>query len=228
MVSRRSFVKAAAAAVLFPTINLRPNVPDERLLMAFCGGPRYPHYDIAKPFGVGSLTYATDGYAMVRCELANRQEDEPRRLPPALGVWKKHWKPFSLWTTADEDFLRPQFYDPDATCPECGDRRVSCGDTFPDLSAPQAWEKLQSLEYDMDEDTIRDESCPVCRGRTANQPNVVELWGERYDAFGLKRLLALPNLKVANSIMRGCLLFQADGFEGITLGMIPVTRNTVR
>lgn len=229
MITRRSVLKSIAASAIasaVPIIRLRQSVPDERLLMAFCD-PEAFRYDFKSPFGLGSLTYATDSRALIRCELTGRDEIGERRLPKdVLRVWSDHWNPVTQWRPLTPDDLvptvSPKNYD---VCPDCGNRRISLGDRF-----PQSIEEQASLpHYDPDDNTIRDASCQTCKGIECSVPTCCEVEGVIHSAYTLKRILALPNPQICVSLspethrhsFREHLLFRADGFEGISLGVDP-------
>ena len=214
MFSRRTVLKSIAAAVMAPTIRLRADMPDERVLMQFCGDHFW--YDLQRPIGVGSLTYATDAFGLIRCELAGRVEDGERRLPDLGKVWHNHWSGRQQWRPLTPDDLIPT-EGWRHTCPECGDRRVSLGDKYPETQA--AVDALP--DWDVDDNTIRDVSCPVCRGLRYKGPSSVRICGVEHSCWHLRRILSLPNPMVCRSAdpKFGAILFRADGFEGISAGL---------
>jgi len=227
-VSRRSVLKGIAAAMMCPTIQLRASVPDERLLLPFCD-PDSCRYSFEAPFGYGSLTYATDARAMIRCELANRQEVGEKRLPKDIdNVWGRWFKPASQWRPLTPADIQPTVEDDCVKCFTCGDRRVSLGKEYPEINSeglPKDF-RIRYLDYDIDDNTIRDESCPVCNGLNKGHNNIAVLFGQEHQAHELKRILALPNVMVCTSEFHPAehapaLLFRADGFEGIALGLVP-------
>lgn len=223
MITRRTVLKAIAASIMAPTIQLRNTVADERLLMQFCDA-EYMRYDLSKPFGVGSLTYATDSRAMIRCELAARVEDGERRLPRnVMDIWKGYFKPTD-WIDLTPDNIRPtEMAYVTGSCPYCGDRRVSFGDDYP---TDQEFVDERCIDWDPDDNTIRDASCEHCHGRWYDGPTLVRICGVIHQSFLLRRILSLPNpqvccSKASNVKEPDVLLFRADGFEGITLGTHP-------
>lgn len=224
MTTRRTVLKTIAAALMCPTIQLRQSIPDERLLSAFCagGGDYYSMlFSIGEPFGVDSLTYATDSKAMIRAEIANRCEVGEKRLPPVGKVWPEYWHHNGQWRPLEPGDIRPTIVDVDCVCPDCGGRRVSLGDNFPDFSDPVADAMIHRLGYDVDDNSIRDASCMTCRGLKYAGPNITEICGVLHQTFRLRRILALPNVQVTRSLAnRHALLFRADGFEGISLGVV--------
>jgi hypothetical protein len=193
MISRRTVLKLAAAA-LFPVVKLRGNVPDEKLLMQFCSDESI-RYSLQSPFGVGSLTYATDGYAMVRAEIANRQEIGERRVPQADRVFEKYWCSVGVWSPVESFRLVPEFFCDGLGCPGCG--------SF---------------------------TCGVCHGGHVHHVNnVVDVCGVLHSAFYMKRVLSLPNVAVCRSgFDRQAILFRADGFEGVSIGLNRVAAEFVR
>lgn len=213
MITRRTTLKAIAAAVMAPTIHLRDTVPDERLLLAFCD-PTEMRYDFSKPFGVGSLTYASDRMSLIRCELASRQEDGERRLPGnVIDVWNYHWHPGD-WRPLTPDMLVPKETDRvTGLCPYCGDRRVSFGEHWPtDQVAAD-----QLPDWDADDNTIRDISCVHCNGKEYTGPSCVRIGDVHHQVWPMRRILALPNPRVCAT--DETILFKADGFEGMSLGI---------
>lgn len=218
MTTRRTALKTIAAAIMSPTIKLRNAVPDERLLSAFCD-PEPWRYDFTKPFGVGSLTYASDSFALIRCELTNRVEDGERCLPRnVLEVWNGRWSDNVRWSDLTPDDLIPTEQGSGyALCPCCGNRRVFFGEKYPDDQ-----EHADALpDWDVDDNTIRDVSCEACHGREYTGPSCVKIDGVLHKSFTLQRVLALPNPQVRGirNDKYGTVLFRADGFQGISLGM---------
>lgn len=221
MMSRRTTLKTLAVAMMSPVIQLRESIPAEKLLLPFCGD--WDHrYHISEPFSHGSLTYATDSRAMVRCELANRLEIGEVRLPPVESTWVKFWQPVGPWKPLSEVSIRPVPVDGfAAACPECGERRVSLGDTYPDLADEAEAERVYRLGFDVDDNSIRDASCGTCHGLEYRGPTVASVLGVPHSAFLMKRITALPNAKVCRSGFDGrAILFAADGYEGISLGLL--------
>lgn len=218
MVSRRSFLQAMAAAMTVPIIDLRPAVHRENLLLKFCD-PEYQRFNLSQPFGVGSLTYATDSRAMIRTELVNRSEVGEMRTPPVQKVWHDYWHPYSQWRPLDETILTPTITREEQLCPKCGDARVSVGEGYPNYSDPAVVAMLKTYRYDPDENTIRDRSCDVCHGLDYTDPAVSDIFGVQHSTFMLHRIAALPNAMVTRSeSVQHAVLFKADGFQGISLG----------
>jgi hypothetical protein len=227
-VSRRTVLKGIAAVIMAPTIQLRASVPDERLLLPFCNAET-TRWSLEAPFGWGSLTYATDTRAMIRAEIANRQEVGERRLPPKIDqIWENWFRPAQQWRPLTPDDIQPTIAEQIGMCFECGDRRVSIGSEYPEFNHEGVLKdaRLRRLQYDIDDNTIRDESCPTCKGLDYGHKNITLICGQEHQSHHLKRILALPNVMVCASEWNPekhapGLLFRADGFEGIALGLVP-------
>ncbi len=221
MTTRRTFLKTAAAFAMAPMVRLRQEIDAERLMLPFCGR-EHSRYMLHAPFGVGELTYATDQYAMVRTELANRVEEGHKRLPPVEEAWARYCRPDGAWSYLTPDDIQPtEIWDGGrwSICPECGNRRVSLGDKYPDVDTHEERMRLGLLDYDIDDNTIRDASCPACRGRDFSGASAVRIHGVPFMSWHLRRIVALPNVRVCRSAENGCILFAADGFEGVAMGL---------
>lgn len=222
---RRTVLKSIAAALMCPNITLRQSFPDERLLAAFCEqGCRI--WDLESPFGLGSLTYATDRVTLIRCELPSRLEEGERRLPRCVPqVWEDYWHPKQQWVPLTPESAKPVesykkiMWQP---CPQCDSAAsVSLGTEYPDFSNQQIDRDITRFGYDVDTNCIRDKSCPVCHGLDYNGPSVAVVDGVRHSAYLLKRILALPGAEVCQSqSMPQAILFRANGFEGISVGVM--------
>ncbi len=224
MITRRTALKGLAAACMAPLVNLRPEIDRERILKGFCDDIESLRYGdlLKRPFGVGSLTYATDARHIVRTELVNRVEDGERKIPDVEWVWEHYcemsgkFRPFELppveRLTLHRDYC---------SCPLCGDRRVSLGPNYPEWgpNGEPADYELTRLSYDVDDNSIRDKSCPLCHGLTYHGPNVLEVCGVVMQYTRLKPIANIPNVMIAPSMREGALLFSGDGFEGIALGL---------
>jgi hypothetical protein len=218
MITRRSLLRAAVVAAMAPVIELRNSVPDEKLMLAFCD-PDCNRYDLNQPFGVGSLTYASDTWAMVRADIPNRVEIDERRLPRNVSaIWQEHWHP-DRFVPLTESLMTPTEPSDYPLCPVCGDARVKF---TPDHKNPEHVNLCRVYDFDPDEFTIRDRSCECCSGLDYVGPDISNVCGIRHRSFYLRRIAALPNAKVCRSrSVASALLFVADGFEGISLGIIP-------
>lgn len=222
-VTRRTAIKAMAASLMVPCIRLRPEIDSEKLLAAFCDNQQCYRYSLEQPFGVGSLTYATDGKHMCRAELVNRHEEGNRPLPNIDEAWRNHWKPescfrpFELPSIESGKLLVPKptrlGWSPTGTCPLCDDRRISFGEFY-----PESFDDVPP-GYDPDDNTYRDPSCPLCHGLDYSGPSRLYINGVLMSYSRLKPIAMLPNVRIAMSAVPHCLLFQADGFEGAAMGI---------
>jgi hypothetical protein len=215
--TRRSFVASIAVALLAPRIRLRPEIDREALMLPFCG--ESPRWDFDAPFGVGSLTYATDAFRLVRAELPARRDDGERRIPDVSAAWRVLWHPdrFVPFARPDISDLRYRS-DYGGTCPDCCGRRVFLGDTYPTYE--EINDRYAKLQYDVDDNSIGDVTCRTCRGRDYDGPHLVRVGDSFFDYGRLKPVWDLPNVSV--SLGANCahldsrpLLFSADGFEGV-------------
>lgn len=222
--NRRTALKIVGSALFAPIVKLRQAVDQERLLRAFCdddsGGGRY---DLADPFSFGSLTYASDYRHVVRAELSSRIEDGTRRIPDVHQVWDRYWQPSQFVPFELPDVDSPLLLMPDCkyggVCPLCDDRRLSFGEHYP--SSQEESDAL--IDYDPDDNTVRDSSCPLCNGQTFLGPSQLLVCGVKLSYSRLKPLAALPNVRVAGNLRQesteGPLVFKADGFEGLAMGI---------
>lgn len=228
-VSRRTALKAFAALAMAPIIDLRREVDRERILRGFCAEEENVRWSLNAPFGVGSLTYATDAKYMARAEIANRVENGERCLPKVTDCWNKLWVPsgefktFHLPTADDlENVGENHFYDPYHLCPYCGNSRVSLGSEYPEWGSdgePKSL-RIRRLDYDVDTNTIRDESCPHCKGLQYKGHACLRVDGMLHEYWRLRPIAAIPDVKVCRSASdKNCLLFKGDGFEGMAMGL---------
>ncbi len=219
MLQRRTFLKALAAATWTPLIELRPELDREKLMLAFCD-PDDVKYDLSQPFAAGSLTYATDRYAIIRGEITNRMEIGERKTPRVEPVWNDHWHPTGNWISLDAETAKPTITLDCGLCPHCGDARVTCGPDYPNWNDKELVAKLMRYDFDVDNNTIRDASCPLCHGLDYKGPSVTNLLGTEHNAYFLKRIVDIPNVTVCQTASRhDAILFRGDGFQGISLGI---------
>lgn len=223
--TRRGFGKLVSALAMVPTVELRKHVDHERLLSEFCDKGEFFRFGINAPFGVGSLTYATDAKHIARCELAGRVENGERRLPRNVGeVWDKfytfdEWKAIPFEMPDIRSCRLRKNYDDRGTCPKCGGRRISYGESYP--TNEWASSGLAFVcDYDVDTNTVLDESCTTCKGRRYNGPWIVDVCGVPMSYSRLRPIAALPCVRVMASERKGALIFAAEGFEGIALGIM--------
>lgn len=220
--NRRSALKTIGLTLLAPIVRLRQTVDRENLLRAFCDDWEGGRYNLQYPFSVGSLTYGSDLRHLVRAELSSVVEDGTRKIPDVEWAWNQYWHPsrfvpFEL-PPADSPRLVTPRDDWGAICPLCDDRRISFGDRH-----PASLDEVPP-DYDPDDNTYRDPSCPLCRGRTFYGPSQLIVEGVRMSYSRLKPIAALPNVRVAGNMVRqegqpGPLVFVADGFEGMAMGI---------
>lgn len=215
---------------MVPAINLRPEIRQEDLLSAFCWSHDYPHprWDIQRPFAFDGVAHATDTLGMVRCELRETPEENGKiSLPRNIwDAWDQSYRP-ARWQPLALPYWRSLRHTMDVgqyPCPECGSRRVSLGDSYPDND----WITSSEAElrgYDVDDNSVYDASCPACHGTTDVPPGIAIVCGVPINAWYLKRIAALPGAEVAASLYRDCICFRAHGFEGVQMG---VSRRGVR
>lgn len=211
-----------------PIVTLRREVDREALLSAFCDTQESSRYDLTSPFGHGQLTYASDSRHICRAEIANRIENGERRLPGNLNqVWDCYWKPSAPLSY----FELPRWQDAKlanhgssqyvfGVCPECGDRRISFGDEYPNEETMKRLEAKYG--YDIDDNTYRDPKCQACKGKDWTGPWLINVCGVPMDYTRMKPIAALPNVRVAASQYddgASAIIFEADGFEGIAMGV---------
>ena len=217
--TRRTALKAIAAALMAPTVRLRKEIDREALMRPFCGDDW--RYSVSEPFKQGSLTYCTDARRIIRGELAAPEIVGERRLPDAVGLWGKFWQP-QQWIEVDRpqigELLVSRGDDREGICPVCFGRRISLGDTFPDLSDPAEDVRMHRLDCDIDDNTIRDASCTHCRGLDYYGPWQLEIGGHRFAYNMIAAVFDLPGVKFHMPEVEGRpLLFCAEGFEGMVM-----------
>jgi hypothetical protein len=157
---------------------------------------------------------------MIRCVLANRIEDGEQKLPPVEKAWSAHWRPGG-WIPLTPENSVANCSERASVCPECGDRRVFLGDNYPDFADPVVDAYLTRMQYDPDANTIGDKHCGTCHGMEYRGPSTTEICGVYHSTFLMKRILALPGVRVAASVSApNTLLFRAEGFEGVSMGVM--------
>lgn len=233
---RQSFLKSAASvatALMVPTVRLRPAVGREELLRPFCltaewSGRNYEQTFMA-PFMRGGYTFGCDGNAIARTRLKQPEASGQEIMLPRNfdEVWDKHrhaageWRGFSLPPPAHAPLIHtPLTEQYGGTCPYCLVRRVSLGDLYPESEQ----EERGLPSYDPDDNTVGDASCPDCRGRTYYEPSCLLVEGVVMDYAKLPRIAALPGVQVARGRLRDSIVFRADGFDGVAMGMVTDAR----
>lgn len=237
--SRRSFLGAsaavAAAALFGPKISLRSEIDRERLMLPFCG-ENY-RWDLAAPFGVGSLTYATDARRIIRAEIIGRKEVGERRIPNVNGLWRDEWKPDGELIPFEKpplSSIRWGFHN-HGDCPDCGGRRIpwdGVGKEYPNLDDAGFKHLERERGYDVDDNCVFDPACRTCRGRPYKGPSLFEFRGQFYSAALLLPIWDLPGVKIGvaqpDRDKERKLLFAADGFEGIVCPVFNDDRKIVQ
>ena len=213
--TRRTVLKAIAAALMAPTIRLRPEIDREALMRPFCDVDEGYRYQLNAPFQQGSLTYCTDSRRIIRAELTCPEVVGERRLPDAAGLWNHYWRNGQLRPVERpqiSELLLPRGKDRDGVCPKCLGRRISLGDFY-----PYSDDKL--VNYDPDDNSVGDESCELCHGLSYYGPSQVEIGGFRFSYHMLAPMYDLPGVMVRPPTNNedDPMLFKADGFEGMVM-----------
>ena len=231
-ITRRTVLKSIAAALMAPTIRLRPEIDREALMRPFCGEDF--RYAIDQPFQQGSLTYCTDARRIIRAELSCPEINGERRLPNAAGLWKQYWGNNPQWIPVERpelnELLLPRGDDYQGVCPLCLGRRISLGDTYPDFDDKTVDRRIHDLQYDVDDNSIGDAACERCHGREYWGPSEVEFSdGIRFRYDMLAPMYDLPGLMVSPTKYDGLPMpFKADGFEGMIMPLASPEPRTCR
>ena len=222
-ITRRGFIGSSLAALLLPTIKINSTNDRERLLSQFCddSGNNW-RFDMDKPFSAADrLAYATDSRILCRTEIAAPDISGTGKPPPVIAAWHSYWRPDSAWVcdglpaVADLKIRTPY-----AVCPLCDNRRIVL-DKIPSFEDRMIDMEVHRLDYDIDTNSIRDASCPQCRGRADySGPSLVDLCGVHVYYRYAKRMHSLPGVQFCRSTVDYALLFRADEFEGIAMGVI--------
>lgn len=218
---RRQFLQSALAALLVPRIDLRKQIDNERLLSQFCGDSF--RYKLDKPFSApDQLAYATDANIMCRTQLIAPESSGEGRLPNVISAWELYSKPASRWCReslpkpSELTLVMKTGHYHFGVCPECDGRRLSLGDRFPTEA------ELEGLhDYDVDDNTVLDPSCPMCRGNYWRGPSLVDLCGVKIQYGYARKMFCLPGVEFARSSFEDpdVLLFRANDFEGVCMGV---------
>jgi hypothetical protein len=59
----------------------------------------------------------------------------------------------------------------------------------------------------------------VCKGKHWTGPSEIQISGILHDYWRLKQIMRLPSVKISTT--KEAILFKADGFEGISMGLLP-------
>ena len=223
---RRAFMQAGAvasvAALFCPTVLLRQSVSREALLQKFCLDDYSSIYSIETPFNVGSLTYATNGREIVRCELVNTLDDGaalPR--PPVQRCFKQLWRPAGELRPVERPALDDLVESDCMVCPVCFNRRVSVDINDTDLIL-KYW-----ADWDEDDSTFSDHTCgwhwdPVLDRRRDMFGSLFALEGCYFSYANIVKIFDLPNVRMSvrrESARDSYLYFRGDGFQGIACGV---------
>jgi len=119
-----------------------------------------------------------------------------------------------------DDIVPTQIYEGWSKCPACGNRRVSLGETYPPMDTHEQRMALVMQDYDVDTNTVRDQSCSLCKGSSYPGPSVASICGVRLMSFDLQRIVSLPDVRVCRGNSGKCILFRAGGFEGVAMGLM--------
>ncbi len=219
---RRSFTKALASLLVVPLLKFQPeHIDRHKLLSMFLEETECTfRYDLTRPYIFGDYSYGTDGRVMARIDTDETEHDDDTiRMPPIEQVWNLNfqpsqiWKPFKL-AEYGELVCASQSKQYGGSCPKCDDRRVSFGADYPTDQATAD----ELPEYDPDDNTIRDRSCFLCRGKPyyagSNQRVGSQLIAYRY----AKKLAAIPGCEISFSGFQNVVLFRSDaGISGIVM-----------
>ena len=206
------------------TVKLRPENLVEQVLGGFVDRVVSARYSINMAFAVGEWVWATDGRRMARAVVNDRIEGEALPCPPFCesfdALWSEdEWESFVL---PEASTLTEKHWNLD-TCPYCFNRRVPSGVPVDQVQWTKYGEirdkRLRRLDYDVDDATIRDESCRQCRGVSFTGPNSVRLFVTLFDYRLLYPLRLLGEIQVAATRCGKGVCFRGCGVEGIVLGM---------
>ncbi len=220
---RRQFLKTVAAVAMVPQISLRREIDREALLSQFVRHDQWMgRWDLEKPFLYGDLGYATDGRILCRTSLVAPETDGEARLPNVIAAWETY-KPVGQWSVEGLPSISELTDKPNewscGICPLCDDRRISLGEHYPDFTDPQIKAEVDAMDYDIDDNTVRDPSCPLCHGKNYRGPWTVTYRGVKLSYGYAKKIFTLPGVQLAPAATSHCLLFRADEFEGIAMGL---------
>lgn len=196
---RRTFAKALSSLLLVPLLRYQPvEIDRHKLLGMFLDELHWDTrlWDLRRPYIVGQHAYATNSKILARIDTdESEHDDESIKVPPVGDVWREYntpgekWKPFRL---ADIDELAPST-DIDL-CPLCDNRRVSFGETL-----PATFSEVRGLDYDPDDNTVRDQSCSLCNGKPYTKHCFQAVSGLHINYQYAKKLAAIPGCEVAFS-----------------------------
>jgi hypothetical protein len=222
-ITRRGFIGSSLAALLLPTIKVNNTVDRERLLSQFCDDSgRNQRFDMDRPFiAADRLAYATDSRIMCRTEIAAPDISGTGKPPPVIAAWHSYWRPDSAWVRDGLPAVADlKICTPFGVCPLCEGRRIVLPE-FPNFDDRQVDATMSRLGYCIDDNSVGDESCPQCRGRDDySGPALVDLCGAHVYYRYAKLMHTLPGVQFCRSEVEDVVLFRADEFEGIAMGVI--------
>ena len=205
-------------------VKLRPENLAEQVLGEFVDRVVSALYPLHLAFAVGKWVWATDGRRMARAVVEDRIEGEAMPCPPFLESFAAMWSDsdWASFVLPEASTLTEKHWNLD-TCPYCFNRRVPSGVPVDQVQWTKYGEirdkRLRRLDYDVDDATIRDESCRQCRGVSFTGPNSVRLFGTLFDYRLLYPLRLLGEIQVAETRCGNGVCFRGCGVEGIVLGM---------
>lgn len=193
---RRSFVKSLSSLLLVPLLRYQPaDIDRHKLLGMFLGDDACNlRFDLTRPYVVGDHAYASDGRVMARIDTDESEcDDKSIKVPPVGYTWNKYYAPYESWKPfrlVEVEELLPALTNC-GMCPLCDDRRVSYGSAYPTTEAD-----VYGKSYDPDDNTIRDESCPVCHGRQYDKRCYQGIGDIKILYRYAKKLAAIPGCEV--------------------------------
>lgn len=223
--TRRTALKAITAALMCPTIKLRDDYPDERLLRQFCNSDEHYRYDHSTPYSVGSLSYATDARVLVRAELPSVQTIGERVMPPIERVWKLWWTPSPFtpntqWVPLEGRLIVPTIRQEEySRCPVCNSVASVQLAVYP--GSEEELEALKPFGWDVDSNSIRDRNCPECHGLEFKGNHLIQIHHTMFSAYYMRKLATLPNAEICLDRTKTVLLVRAEAFQGILMSVEP-------
>jgi hypothetical protein len=184
---------------MVPLLRLQPHTIDRHKLLAmFSADNQFYRWDLTRPYIVGGHAYATDARVMARIiTTEDEHDDESIKAPPVERAWADHYQPASKWqpfrlSEHDQLLLTQTDAKYGGACPICDDRRVSYGVEYP--TDEETSENLP--DYDPDDNTIRDVSCTLCRGKPYYGGSHQRIASELIAYHYAKRLAKIPGCEV--------------------------------
>lgn len=226
---RRSFLATVAGAFLAPSAFFRSGVDAAAIMRSFCD-PDHAIYAIDRPFVDGGAVWATNCRQAIRGDGAEVEpEGEALRRPRITRALAElipvgSWRPWRL-PSIDELTLRQR---DGGICPACEWKRRIVLDEYPPEESI-AHDPAFAL-YDVDDNSIVDPACELCRGREYLGPTVVQVAGAFHCYALVKKLAAIPGLEVCESRRDGSnllndqvvrpMLFRGGGFFGASMPLV--------